>query len=184
VLNRLHDHGDSEEIVQDTLLRAHRNLASFRGDSSLATWLYRIAINLARNRYWYFYRRLRHTTVSLETPINAAEGATFADLISVHAPDPAHDHCQKDFAGILATCMEKLEDHHREILSQRVIQSRSYDEIGDSLSLKLGTVKSRIARARDCLRARFAEACPEFAADTHMFSCFKPHRDDGCIATA
>src|SRR5579883_1178027 len=60
----LHNHADAEEITQDTFIRAHRNLPRFRGDSSLATWLHRIAVNLARNRYWYFFRRKRHATLS------------------------------------------------------------------------------------------------------------------------
>jgi len=184
VQGMLHDPGDSEEIVQDTFLRAHRSLATFRGDSSLATWLYRIATNLARNRYWYFYRRSRHATVSLQAQTTLANGATFADLISVRAPDPAHDHCQKEFAQILVSCIEKLEARHREILNLRVIQSRSYGEIAKSLGLKAGTVKSRIARARDCLRARFLETCPELVTDAHAFGRFNADRGDGLVATA
>ena len=56
----LRNHADAEEITQDTFVRAHRGLAAFRGDSSLATWLHRIAVNLARNRYWYFFQPLLH----------------------------------------------------------------------------------------------------------------------------
>jgi lipopolysaccharide/colanic/teichoic acid biosynthesis glycosyltransferase len=59
-LSFLKNHADAEEITQDTFIRAHRGLLAFRGDSSLATWLHRIALNLARNRYWYFHRRRRH----------------------------------------------------------------------------------------------------------------------------
>src|SRR4051812_30540799 len=55
-LRRLGNHADSEEIVQDTFIRAHRALATFRGESSLSVWLHRIALNLSHNRYWYFFR--------------------------------------------------------------------------------------------------------------------------------
>jgi len=181
VLNFLHDHGDTEEIVQDTFLRAHRNLARFRGDSSLATWLYRIATNLARNRYWYFHRRSRHTTVSLNTPISAPDGATIADLISSSTPDPGHENSQKDFTEVLTSCLTKLEGHHREILSQRVIENRSYDEISGSLGLKPGTVKSRIARARECLRRQLIDTCPEFATAGDAAQWFKPYRATSAI---
>src|SRR5581483_7928815 len=64
--SRLRNRADAEEIAQDTFIRAHRGLANFRGDSALATWLYRIALNLSRNRYWYHFRRSRHTTRSFD----------------------------------------------------------------------------------------------------------------------
>jgi len=68
--NLLRNAADAEEIVQDAFIRAHRGLSKFRGDSSLATWLYRIALNLSRNRYWYFFRRRRQDSLSLERPLS------------------------------------------------------------------------------------------------------------------
>ena len=162
--NLLHNHSDTEEVVQDTFLRAHRNLIHFRGDSSLATWLCRIAVNLAHNRYWYFFRRRRHVTLSLDCPIGDKSGATLADVISGDTPDPAHESAQNDFAELTTSCMNHLEAHHREILTQRLVHDRSYDEIGTVLGIKPGTVKSRIKRARERLRFRINEACPELAA--------------------
>ena len=55
----LHNQADAEEVAQDTFIRAHRGLVNFRGDASLATWLHCIGLNLARNRYWFFFRRRR-----------------------------------------------------------------------------------------------------------------------------
>ena len=63
----LQNRADAEEIAQDTFIRAYRGLARFRGDSALATWLHRIALNLSRNRYWYNFRRCQHTTRMLQT---------------------------------------------------------------------------------------------------------------------
>src|ERR1700677_3319460 len=85
-IDRLHNHADAEEIVQDTFIRAYRGLARFRGDASLATWLHRIAANLARNRYWYYFRRRRHATLSLDCGLSDEGEGTFADLVAADAP--------------------------------------------------------------------------------------------------
>src|SRR5687767_12082556 len=78
----LRNRSDAEEIAQDTFIRAYRGLARFRGESSLATWLHHIAVNLSRNRYWYYFRRARHTTLSLDSPLKDGSTASFADLLA------------------------------------------------------------------------------------------------------
>lgn len=180
----LHNRADAEEITQDTFVRAHRNLAAFRGDSSLATWLHRIAVNLARNRYWYFFRRKRHATLSLDCPVGGDGDAPFADLISSDDPDPARAASREEFLGLVAECMAGLEAHHREVLLLRNVSNLSYEEIAGRLGIHVGTVKSRIARARENLRARLAEACPEFEPDTAPADWFEPNRSLGRLAAA
>jgi RNA polymerase sigma-70 factor (ECF subfamily) len=180
----LHNHSDAEEITQDTFVRAHLNLARFRGDSSLATWLHRIALNLARNRYWYFFRRRRHATLSLDCPIGADGDATVSDLLSSDSPDPARESSREEFANLIADSMEKLDPAHRRILTLRVLQNRTYGEIAGELGINPGTVKSRIARAREKLRALLAEACPEFAPDSAPSDWFEPARAGGTLSLA
>jgi RNA polymerase sigma-70 factor (ECF subfamily) len=176
VVNLLHNHADTEEIVQDTFLRAHRGLAKFRGDSSLATWLYRIAVNLARNRYWYFFRRRRQDSLSLDHALGADNDASFADLVAAHTQDPAQEAAHSEFFQLVASCMEQLDRGHREILSMRNLRNLSYDEIARTLGINVGTVKSRIARARENLRQLLADACPEFTPDTPTSDYFIPTR--------
>jgi RNA polymerase sigma-70 factor, ECF subfamily len=154
----LHNRPDAEEIVQDTFLRAHRALPLFRGESSLASWLYRIAINLARNRYWYFFRRRRHLTGSLEQPVSVEANTTGADFIASDAPDPAAAAATGEFTGLVEECMVRLTGLQREVLTLRNDQDRSYRDIARVLGINLGTVKSRVARARQQLRAFMVEA--------------------------
>ena len=180
----LHNHADAEEITQDTFVRAHLNLSRFRGDSSLATWLHRIALNLARNRYWYFFRRRRHATLSLDCPVGPDSGATVADLIPADSPDPARESSRSEFASLVAASLEKLDPAHRKVLTLRVLQSLSYDEIAREIGINPGTVKSRIARAREKLRSLLAEACPEFAPDALPADWFEPARASGALSPA
>ena len=160
-LNLLHNAADAEEITQDTFIRAYRGLDRFRGDSSLSTWLYRIALNLARNRYWYFFRRRRQHWVSLDRPLTENSPATFADVVAATDHDPAQETVTSEFTTLVAACMERLDRRHREVLVMRNVLDLSYDEIARALNINVGTVKSRIARAREYLRSLLAESCPD-----------------------
>ena len=177
-LSLLRNHADAEEITQDTFIRAHRGLANFRGDSSLATWLYRIAVNLARNRYWYFFRRRRQDSLSLDYALADDSDATFADLVADRAQDPAQETVVTEFSTLIDYCMEKLDARHREILTLRNVLNRSYEEIAVALGINVGTVKSRIARARENLRTLLAETCPEFTPDAAPAEWFLPARNN------
>lgn len=161
----LRDKHDAEEIVQDAFVRAYRGLHRFRGECSLATWLHRITVNLSRNRYWYFYRRRRHANLSLDRPLGDDGNAEFSDLIAAETPTPRSEAMKSEFGDIVVRCMDQLEPSHREILTLRNILHHSYGEIARELGINEGTVKSRIARARGCLRSLMAKQCPEFPED-------------------
>lgn len=180
----LRNYADAEEIAQDTFIRAHRGLARFRGDSSLATWLHRIAFNLSRNRHKHNFSRRRHTTLSLDCSFSDDSRETFADLIACDAPNPAREATACEFSEIVARCMEKLGDCQREILVLRNGQSQSYADIAETLGINIGTVKSRIGRAREHLRMLLAEAYPEMAAETPGTGWFGPIRSLGHVAVA
>lgn len=183
--NLLRNAADAEEIAQDTFIRAHRGLATFRGDSSLATWLYRIALNLSRNRYWYFFRRRRQDSVSLERPLTDDSEATFSDFIATDAQTPVQETVTQEFSDLIASCMEKLDARHREILTMRNVLNLPYEDISRALRINVGTVKSRIARARENLRKLLAEAAPEFGIDAEASDFFMSSRiAHGCQAIA
>jgi RNA polymerase sigma-70 factor (ECF subfamily) len=178
----LRNHADAEEIAQDTFIHAHRGLAGFRGDSSLATWLYRIAVNLSRNRYRYYLRR--RATVSLECSLNDRSGRTIGEVMPANSSSPVVEAVTDEFTTLVASCMEKLEPPQREILLLRNILSRSYHEISQALGVNVGTVKSRIARARMNLRDLLASACPEFSHDAGPSEWFECTRQSEHITLA
>ena len=148
---------DAEEVTQDAFIRAHRGLANFRGDSAFSTWLYQIATNLARNRYWYWWRRKRDKSVSFDAPVSADNATTLADLIPAEMETPDDITVTQEFIDRIALGMDKLSAKHREILTLRNIKNLSYEEIADILAISVGTVKSRIARARESLRSKLGE---------------------------
>jgi RNA polymerase sigma-70 factor (ECF subfamily) len=179
----LRNHADAEEITQDTFVRAHRGFSRFRGDSSVATWLHRIAVNLARNRYWYYFRRRKHSTLSLDAAVGEEGDAAFSDLLSAADPDPSQETSRQEFVTAVETCMDRLEPSHKRILTMRSVLDQSYEEIASALGINVGTVKSRIARARERLRNRLAEECPEFSAEGNPSEWFEPARGEGQVAS-
>ncbi len=148
---------DAEEVTQDAFIRAHRGLENFRGDSAFSTWLYQIATNLARNRYWYWWRRKRDKSVSIDAPLGGDGDATLADIIPAEVETPDDIAVTQEFVARIARGMERLGAKHREILILRNVKNLSYEEIADILGISIGTVKSRIARARESLRAKMGD---------------------------
>jgi len=152
VHNLLKNQQDAEEVTQDAFIRAHRGLESFRGDASFSTWLYQIATNLAHNRYWYWFRRKRDYSVSLDQPLSAEGELTLENVMPSEGETPAESVVTQEFVDRVSECMNGLGDKHREVLTLRNVQNMSYEEISQALDISVGTVKSRIARARESLR--------------------------------
>lgn len=172
----LKNRADAEEIIQDTFIRAHRALANFRGDSSLVTWLHCVTVNLARNRYWYFFRRCRHTTVSIETVPGENNLANLSDVLASEEISPSRAAMANEFSELVTRCLGQMEVPSREILLMRTSLNRSYGEIGRELRINVGTVKSRISRARKILHELLTSACPEFGRSAQAMAWFEPIR--------
>ncbi len=143
---------DAEEVTQDAFIRAHRGLENFRGDASFSTWLYQIATNLAHNRYWYWFRRKRDQSISLDQPITDDGDMTLENVMPSEGEDPAAATLTHEFVDRVSECMSGLNEKHREVLVLRNVKNLSYEEIAEQLDISVGTVKSRIARARESLR--------------------------------
>ena len=143
---------DAMDATQDTFLKAYSALPRFRGDASFSTWLYRIAKNVCLDRLRH---RKRHPTVSLDDPMPTDDGE-ISRQVSSSNPDPEDLALSGEIQDILDRALGELPSHHRAVIVLRDLQGFSYEEIADVLEIELGTVKSRLYRARTALHDRLA----------------------------
>jgi RNA polymerase sigma-70 factor (ECF subfamily) len=149
------DPEEARDLTQETFLQAFRHLASFRGDADLRTWLYRIAVNQARNRWRWWKRRRRDRTVSLDAPVSEGMDAPLsAGLAGDEGLDPERQALAHERELALHTALKSLSRPYREVIVLRDIEGLSYEEVATALDLNVGTVKSRLNRGRTELRRR------------------------------
>ena len=152
-VNLLGDRDEALDLSQEVFLKVFRTIHRFRGHSSLRTWIYRIAVNQARNRHRFWRRRHKAEQVSLDAHI-AAHG----EFVGVITSRPDQVFAQKELASRLQRALDALPFDQRTAIVLREIDGLSYEEIAYSLGVALGTVKSRLTRARLSLRAELREA--------------------------
>jgi RNA polymerase sigma-70 factor (ECF subfamily) len=150
---------DALDAAQDAFLRCYRALPRFRGDASFRTWLVGIAINVCRSRLTGAEHRMRRLTQDLTRP-----DPSTGDRVPLPLPDPAPDPESvaraREIRDALVRALGELSPDHREVLLLREMSGLDYDEVAAALGCALGTVKSRIARARAALRAALEEVWP------------------------
>ena len=153
-LNLLGDHNEALDLSQEVFLRVFRTIHAFRGASQLRTWIYRIVVNQARNRQRWWRRRYKSQQVSLDQHIR--DHGDFVESADGSSPDRMLG--QKQLAERIRVALDQLPFDQKTALVLREIDGLSYDEIGYSLGIAVGTVKSRLARAREALRAHLRDA--------------------------
>lgn len=147
---------EASDLTQDTFLRALRSIKSFRGDSELRTWLFRIAINESRNRFRWWKRRRREQTISLDAMIGDSE-TTIADTIADRSISPEDAALSHERGYALQAALLDIPDVFREAIVLCDIEGLSYEETAAALGASIGTVKSRISRGREELRRRLKD---------------------------
>ena len=147
-LTLLGDRDDALDLSQEVFLRVFRTLGRFRGQSALRTWIYRIVVNQARNRQRWWRRRHRAEQVSLDEYLQK-----FGDMESRHEVLPDRQLASKETAARIWQALDRLPFDQRTALLLREVEGLRYEEIAYSLDVALGTVKSRLTRARQALRA-------------------------------
>ncbi len=143
----LGNHDDALDLSQEVFLRVFRTLGRFRGQSALRTWIYRIVVNQARNRQRWWRRRRRAEQISLDEYVEK-----FGDLESRHEVLPDRLLASKETAAKIWQALDRLPFDQRTALILREVEGLRYEEIAYSLDVALGTVKSRLTRARQALR--------------------------------
>jgi RNA polymerase sigma-70 factor, ECF subfamily len=145
---------EARDLTQETFLRAFQSIRSFRGDSDLRTWIYRIAINQARNRWRWWRRRRRDSTVSIDSTDENGRPALVATLKAENVQSPEQDTLAHERERILRNALKGLRRVYRETVILRDIEGFAYEEIAVALDISVGTVKSRLARGRQELRSK------------------------------
>ena len=148
--------GDREEALdlsQEVFLRVFRTLHRFRGQSSLRTWIFRIVVNQVRNRQRWWRRRSRSSMVSLDEHIRE-----HGDIVlGADASTPDRELARKELSARLKAALQHLPFDQRTALVLREVEGLRYEEIAFSLGLPVGTVKSRLTRARQALREELGD---------------------------
>jgi RNA polymerase sigma-70 factor (ECF subfamily) len=147
----LHLLGDPQEALdlsQEVFLKVFRTLPQFRGQSTLRTWIYRIVVNQASNRQRWWRRRRRSQQVAIEE--HTAVHGELPDVREFSMPDRVLQ--ERETAGRVWQALNQLPFEQRAVIVLREIDGLSYEEIATSLDVAVGTVKSRLARARETLR--------------------------------
>ena len=142
---------EAEDVVQETFIKAYRALHQFRGDSAFYTWLYRIGINTAKN---FLDNQVRRMQVSADANAGQIEPYEEGENLLRDIDTPESVLASKQIAQTVDIAMDDLPDDLRMALSLREIEGLSYDEIASVMNCPIGTVRSRIFRARESIATR------------------------------
>jgi len=147
----LGDYEEAGDAAQEAFIKAYRGLKGFRFEAAFSTWMYRIAVNGCTNRLNSKAHRQKRHTVALDNP---GPGRDCARRVANGSPDPADRLEEKERAALVQEALDALAPDQKTVVTLRDIQGLSYEEISGITGLALGTVKSKIARARAELRDR------------------------------
>ena len=177
----LNDPSDAADTTQEVFLKVFRGMKHFHGESSLKTWIYRIALHEASNRRrWWFRHKAQ------ETPIDPIEDgdpefSTETRLVD-RGESPFEQFAHGEVQVVVAEALTHVPEPYRTAIILRDLEEMSYDEIAEVLQISLGTVKSRITRGRDALRKRLAAYVREVGPELGLVSPVR--EDDGTEGAA
>ncbi|HPF74918.1 MAG: RNA polymerase sigma factor RpoE [Rhodanobacteraceae bacterium] len=142
----IHDWSECQDVAQETFIRAYRALGNFRGDSQFYTWLYKIAINTAKNYLVALGRRPPQGDIDAADAVQYDGGTRLRDTDT-----PEHELLRQEIERTVTATVEELPDELRTAITLREVDGLSYEEIAEAMDCPIGTVRSRIFRARDAI---------------------------------
>ena len=151
-LRMLGDREEAKDVAQDVFVHAYRGLGAFKGEAKLSTWLISITMNVCRNQRRWWARQRRFLAGSVDATLQTEEGAVEFEVADP-APGPAHAAQHQELSAQIQEALGQLDEPHRSVVILRDLQGCSYEEIAAIVGCQVGTVKSRLSRARLQLRA-------------------------------
>jgi len=151
---------DAADVAQDVFLACFRHLKNYRGDAKLSTWLHRITVNTVKNLWSRRKRQGYEVTDSLEES-DDSDDPPLAESLADPAPSPRRVAAGTEIARVIERKLQEIEPEFREVIVLRFIEGLSYEEIAEITNEPLGTVKSRIFRARRALKDRMQDYLQE-----------------------
>jgi RNA polymerase sigma-70 factor (ECF subfamily) len=140
------DPSEAQDVAQDSFIKAYKALGDFRGDSAFYTWLYRIAINTAKN--YLLSRSRRHSDYEVDMQ-DAEQTENAPQLKDIETPE--HQLMNDQIIAVIKSAIEKLPEEMRIAITLREFEGMSYEEIAEAMDCPIGTVRSRIFRAREAI---------------------------------
>lgn len=142
----IHDHAEIEDVCQEAFIKAYRAIGNFRGDSAFYTWLYRIAVNTAKNYLISQGRRPPKTDIDANDAVQTDAGVSMRETGT-----PEANALTRELAEAVTRAVDQLPEDLRVAITLRELEGLSYDEIAQVMNCPIGTVRSRIFRARDAI---------------------------------
>ena len=151
-LGILGDHDEADDLAQEVFIKVYRSLDRFRFEAKFSTWLYRITVNMCRNKLSSAGFRFKRKTMSIDAP-DDCEGEGRIDLPG-RSMSPAAEVHRNETAGLIRDAIGSLSEDRKQIVVLRDIEGLSYEEVAQATGYSIGTVKSKLSRAREQLRQK------------------------------
>jgi len=175
------DPSDAADTTQEVFLKVFRGMKHFHGESSLKTWIYRIAVHEASNRRrWWFRHKAKESSIEPTSEDNGSVSATVKDMLVDEGESPFDNVMHEEIRSRVEEELRQVSEPYRTSVILRDLEDMSYEEIAEITQVSLGTVKSRITRGREALRRRLTAYVMENGQQLGLRIPAREARETGC----